>query len=179
MSSHSHDDAEQLFLCRANGEGSHEFRVCKDEAEVMAFYKEIFGEDYGGGIQSQIDHFRDADNWSNEGAAYECELYCATFEVWKVAPGDLALRAAPPTTKPSGEAWIPVSECLPNNHQHCLIWLDGAKLPCIGTLNRRHAHSIGSELVYYFAIANGSGDRLLEEVTHWMPLPPKPTKEPK
>ena len=90
-----------------------------------------------------------------------------------------ALRRPPPTTKPSGEAWIPVSECLPNNHQHCLIWLDGAKLPCIGTLNRRHAHSIGSELVYYFAIANGSGDRLLEEVTHWMPLPPKPTKEPK
>jgi hypothetical protein len=87
-------EAPQLFLCRANGEGSHEFRVCKDEAEVMAFYKAMFGEDHGGGIQSQIDHFHDQDNWSNSGTAYECELYCATFEVWKVAPSDLAFAAS-------------------------------------------------------------------------------------
>lgn len=100
-------DAEQLFLCRANDEGSHDFRVCKDEAEVMAFYKEMFGEDYDGGIQSAIDHFRDTDNWSNDGTAYECALYCATFEVWKVDPSQLAIAAPPPSTKdgeiPNGE----------------------------------------------------------------------------
>lgn len=73
-----------------------------------------------------------------------------------------------------GEGWISVKDRLPNNHQHCLIWLDGAALPCIGTLNRRHAHSLGSELIYYFALGNAAGDRQLDEVTHWMPLPSEP-----
>lgn len=79
-----------IFLCRANGEGSHEFRVAADEAGVMAFYKEMFGLDSDGKLDSAIEHFRDTDNWSNEGTAYHCELYCATFEVWKVEPRELA-----------------------------------------------------------------------------------------
>lgn len=80
---------ERLYLCRANGEGSHSFKVCDGELAVFAFYKEMFGEEEGGGIQLAIDHFRDADNWSNGGEAYSCELYCATFEVWKVHPDEL------------------------------------------------------------------------------------------
>lgn len=72
--------------------------------------------------------------------------------------------------------WVSIKKALPNNHQHVLLWLDGAQLPCIGTLNRRHAHTLGSDLVYYFALANGAGDRMLDEVTHWMQLPNGPGK---
>lgn len=82
-----------VFLCRANGEGAHDFHVAKCEADVMAFYKTMWGEDEGGGIQSQIDHFRDDDNWSNSGTAYECKLYCSTFEVWVVDAAHLASRS--------------------------------------------------------------------------------------
>ena len=82
------DDAE-VFVCRASGEGSHNFRICTNEAQVFEFYKEMWGEDHGGGIQSAIDNFRDPDNWSNQGTAYSCELYCSTFEVWKVDDREL------------------------------------------------------------------------------------------
>jgi hypothetical protein len=82
-----------VYLCRASGEGSHNFRVCTDEAGVMAFYKAMWGEDHGGGIQSAIDHFRDPDNWSNDRSAYSCELYCSTFEVWIADPKELFLIA--------------------------------------------------------------------------------------
>lgn len=82
--------ANEVFVCRASGEGSHNFRVCETAEEVDAFYKEMWGEDQGGGIQSHIDHFRDEDNWSNQCTAYHCDLYCSTFEVWKVDRTEVA-----------------------------------------------------------------------------------------
>jgi len=84
------DKSESLFLCRASGEGSHNFRVATDEAGVLAFYDEMFGKEEDGTLDLTIKHFRDPDNWSNEGTAYDCELYCARFEVWKVDPQEIA-----------------------------------------------------------------------------------------
>lgn len=89
---------ERLYLCRANGEGSHEFRICADEAAVMVFYEEMFGLDMDGKLDGAIEHFRDPDNWSNGGEAYHCELYCATFEVWKVTPSEMS--RVPSSTAP-------------------------------------------------------------------------------
>ena len=101
-SSRSRLEEVEVFLCRASGEGSHNFRVCTTEEQVFAFYKEMFGEDQGGGIQSQIDHFHDADNWSNGGTAYACPLYCAlycaTFEVWKVDDRELSVTRSESAT---------------------------------------------------------------------------------
>ena len=76
--------ANEVFVCRASGEGSHDFRVCADEAAVLAFYDEMFGKEADGTLDLTIKHLRDEDNWSNASTAYHCELYCATFEVWKV-----------------------------------------------------------------------------------------------
>ena len=66
----------ELFLCRANGEGSHQFRVCADEDEVRKFYGEMFGED----TVDDFARFRDPEEWSNGGTAYHEELYYATFD---------------------------------------------------------------------------------------------------
>lgn len=82
----------ELFLCRANGEGSHQFRVCADEDEVRKFYGEMFGED----TVDDFARFRDPEEWSNGGTAYHEELYCATFDCWKVDRNDLTLPAAHP-----------------------------------------------------------------------------------
>lgn len=89
-----------VFLCRASGEGSHDFRICPDAHAVAGFYKEMFGEDHGGGIESFWSSWNDPDDWSNEGAALEMSLYCATFQVWKVDPKQLSLvsdQPAPPS----------------------------------------------------------------------------------
>jgi hypothetical protein len=84
-------------------------------------------------------------------------------------------RATLSAVVPTG--WIRVKDRLPNNHQHCLVWLDGASVACIATLNRRHENSLGSDLIYYFVLGQGAGERQLEEVTHWMPLPSAPNAE--
>lgn len=78
-----------LYLCRASGDGSHSFRICADEAGVFAFYEEMFGKHHDGTIYSEIEHFRDPDNWAYEGTVYEVELYCAKWEVWKAEPQEL------------------------------------------------------------------------------------------
>ncbi len=36
-------NAGQAYVCRASGEGTHNFRLCDDEADVMAFYEETCG----------------------------------------------------------------------------------------------------------------------------------------
>lgn len=82
-----------VFLCRASGEGSHDFRICPDAHAVASFYKELFGEDHGGGIESFWSGWNDPDDWSNEGTALELALYCATFQVWKVDPKQLSLAS--------------------------------------------------------------------------------------
>lgn len=99
LPSRSDKKHERLYLCRANGEGQHSFRICADEAAVMVFYQEMFGLDMDGKLDGAIEHFRDSDNWSNGGEAYHCELYCATFEVWKVTPSEMS--RAPSSTSSS------------------------------------------------------------------------------
>lgn len=89
---------EQLYLCRASGEGTHTFRVCNGEPEVMAFCEEMFGKDQDGTLDS-FASFSDSDEWcGNEGSrSLQWDLYCATFECWEVDPKELehpALRAA-------------------------------------------------------------------------------------
>src|SRR5262245_36069520 len=91
--------ANEVFLCRANGEGSHNFRVCNDEAGVLKFYEEMFGKEEDGTLDMTIKHLRDEDNWSNGCTAYSCSLYCATFEVWKVFNSELTLTAVEPRAK--------------------------------------------------------------------------------
>ncbi len=72
------------YVCCASGEGTADFAFCKDEAEVIAFYESMFGKDMDGTMNSAIDHFRDEDNWSAEGAMYSSDEYCARFEVWNL-----------------------------------------------------------------------------------------------
>jgi hypothetical protein len=79
-----------VYLCRANGEGSHNFKVCASLEEVLKFYGEMFGEDTTGDL---MDCLRNEDRWSNGGTAYHEDLYCATFDCWKVDPRELALVA--------------------------------------------------------------------------------------
>lgn len=78
------DKNQCVYLCRASGEGSHDFRVCADRAAVLAFYEEMCGKDQDGTVNSLTSAFDDPDQWSNEGTALEIELYCAKFEVWIV-----------------------------------------------------------------------------------------------
>ena len=95
-----------------------------------------------------------------------------------IYPHAKAAWAAAGARVPEGLAWRSIKEVMPHLHQHCLVWLDGATLPCIATMNRRHSHTLGSDLINYFALGNGAGDRQLEEVTHWMPLPAGPSMNP-
>lgn len=114
--------ANELFVCRASGEGSHNFRVCADEAGVIAFYDEMFGKDLDGTLDSAIKHLRDEDNWSNACTAYHCELYCATFEVWKVDRSEIAVASSEkePLAKLEklmlGADGMDVDICSPGNH---------------------------------------------------------------
>ena len=83
-----------VFLCRASGEGTQDFRICADEAAVFAFYKEMCGEDEDGTIDSITKSFADVDRyWNCEGRAFSLDLYMAQFEVWKVDASELALRS--------------------------------------------------------------------------------------
>lgn len=84
---------DEVFLCRASGEGSHNFRVAAGEAGVCDFYREMFGEDHGGGIESLTSAFHDPDEWGNDGTTLDLELYCAKFEVWKVDPKELGIAS--------------------------------------------------------------------------------------
>lgn len=84
----------QVFLCCADGEGSHEFRVCADDAAVFKFYEEMTGCDEDGTLDSITKSFGDSDHWRNDGTAFELELYCARFYVWKVAPSELAFASS-------------------------------------------------------------------------------------
>lgn len=80
---------ETIFLCCADGEGSHEFKVCADKAAVSKFYESMFGRDMDDTLDSFDQSWDDKDNWRNDGTAFEIELYCATFKVWKVTPDEV------------------------------------------------------------------------------------------
>lgn len=84
------DKRDEVLLCCASGEGSHQFKVAVDEAGVMAFLEEMCGGEEDGTMTHSLAHYRDEDNWSNGGTAYNVKLYCAEFSVWKVLPGELA-----------------------------------------------------------------------------------------
>ncbi len=93
----------QLLLCMASDADGSTIRVCRNAEEAMAFYKEMWGEDQGGGIKSQIDHFEDEDNWSHGLTEYHCELYCSTFRVWRVDANELSVPSEKePTLSLSG-----------------------------------------------------------------------------
>ena len=98
------DHEADLFLCCADGEGSQEFRVCANEAAVFAFYEEMTGRDENGTLDSITKSFSDQDYWRNEGRAFELELYCAKFYVWKVVPREVALL---PSATPASGVFVP------------------------------------------------------------------------
>lgn len=84
------DKRGEVLLCCASGEGTHQFKVVADEAGVMAFLEEMCGGEQDGTMTHSLAHYRDEDNWTNGGTAYNVKLYCAEFSVWKVLPGELA-----------------------------------------------------------------------------------------
>lgn len=86
----------EVFLCRASGEGSHNFRVCTTEDQVHKFYAEMFGEDVAG--EGFLKSFRDPDEWAM-GVEYCEKLYNARFEVWKVDDRELSTRSASVSTE--------------------------------------------------------------------------------
>lgn len=79
-----------VYLCRASGEGSQDFRVCADEAAVFAFYEEMTGRDQDGTLDSITKSFGDSDYWGSEGRAFHLDLYMAKFEVWKVEAREIS-----------------------------------------------------------------------------------------
>lgn len=99
-------DVSDLYLCRASGEGTQDFRVCADEAAVFAFYEEMAGRDQDDTLDSITKTFADSDYWSCEGRAFSMDLYCAKFEVWKVDPNELV------TARPEAQAQEPNDEQL-------------------------------------------------------------------
>lgn len=82
----------EAYFCRVSGEGSADYRVCLTEKEVMAFYEEMFGKDYDGTVNGEIEHFRNSDNWALD--HYHVDLYCAQLQVWRVPISVLANRRA-------------------------------------------------------------------------------------
>lgn len=80
-----------FFLCRAAGEGSHNFKVCADDSAVHKFYAEMFGEE---GIDDFLESFRNPESWSNDLTTFHEDLYCATFDCWKVTADELRPSSA-------------------------------------------------------------------------------------
>jgi hypothetical protein len=89
---HPEKDAD-LYLCCADGEGSHEFKVCRGYEGIAAFYEAMTGRDEDGTLDSLKRTFDDPDEWSNDGAALKLELYCARFYIWKVSADELVMPA--------------------------------------------------------------------------------------
>lgn len=100
--------AGMLFLCRASGEGTQDFRVCKDQEAVFAFYEEMCGKDQDGTIDSIKDTFADSDHWSGDGYnSFSLDLYMAQFEVWKVD----AKEVSAPLPESQQRKFSPKFEC--------------------------------------------------------------------
>jgi hypothetical protein len=85
-----------VYLCRASGEGSHDFRVCKDEAAVFAFYEEQCGRDEDNTLDSITKSFSDPDHWGACNTAFDLDLYMAKFEVWKASAATFAVSVTLP-----------------------------------------------------------------------------------
>lgn len=93
---HPDKDAD-LFLCCADGEGTHEFKVCRGYDGVAAFYEAMCGRDADDTLDSLKCTFDDPDEWRNDGTALKLELYCAKFYVWKVSAAELAMPGCVPS----------------------------------------------------------------------------------
>lgn len=89
----AHPDKDGPYLACADGEGSHEFRICQTKEAVFAFYEEMCGRDQDDTLDSITKSFEDDDCWRNDRTAFELELYCAHFYVWKVSEAELARSA--------------------------------------------------------------------------------------
>lgn len=112
----AHPDKEaDLFVCCADGEGSHEFRICRGKEAVFAFYEEMTGRDHDDTLGSITRAFDDPDEWRNDGTALEMELYCARFYAWKVSEAEVAM---PSTTR---SASVP-SKWIVWSHEHQGFW---------------------------------------------------------
>ena len=92
----AHPDKEaDLFLCCADGEGTHEFRICRGEEGILKFYEEMCGRDADGTLDSLKRTLADPEEWRNDGTALDIELYCARFFVWKVSTAEVAMPSVP------------------------------------------------------------------------------------
>lgn len=88
----------EVYLCRASGDGSHDFRVCETIEEVLNFYCEMFGTE---GREDEHKRLIDPDEWGGEGGLWygPLDMYCATWEVWKVEAAQLNPLSAVRTTE--------------------------------------------------------------------------------
>lgn len=84
------DKSGDLYVCIADGEGTHETRICRGYEGVAAFYEEMCGRDQDDTLDSLKRSWDDKENaWRNSGTMLEIELYCAKFSVYAVSPAEL------------------------------------------------------------------------------------------
>lgn len=147
-----------LFLCRASGEGTQDFRLCKDEAAVFAFYEEMGGRDQDGTLNSITESFADIDQyWTCDGRSFSIDLYMAQFEVWKVSPIELAL------SENTQQRWILVKEKRPAVHQK-IFFMEA------GSTGIHAGHMDDQERFWCFA----ANDQWPSKPWIWMPAPLPP-----
>lgn len=82
-----------VYMVRASGEGSSDYRLCRNELEVRRAYVDlVVGADdhhHYEEIEQTMQAFRDPDEWSGDGI--RIELYMASFEVWRFPSSALEL----------------------------------------------------------------------------------------
>lgn len=98
MSNPSGDKDGRFYLCIADGEGSHDIRLCAGLEAVGKFYEESCGPDSDGTVDSLRRAWANPDEWRNEGTHLLLKLYCATFEAFAVDPKALARSSYTPFT---------------------------------------------------------------------------------
>lgn len=89
-----------VYVCIADGEGSHDIRIVATEQEVFAFYEAQCGRDADDTLDSIKTAWANPDEWCNDGNHLGLTLYCATFDVWKVYEHEVAFPRSetPPIT---------------------------------------------------------------------------------
>lgn len=80
---------DDLYLCIADGEGSHETRVCRGYDAVARFYEEMCGKDSDGTLGSLKSAWDDPDEWRNIRTMLKLDLYNATFLIYGISEADI------------------------------------------------------------------------------------------
>lgn len=83
------DKSGDLYVCIADGEGTHETRVVRGYEGVAAFYEEMCGKDADDTLDSLKRTWDDPEEWANGRTKLHLELYCATFTVYGISPAEL------------------------------------------------------------------------------------------